>query len=69
MKLIKEVGHFKVWQVLLKSGWYQVREGRRVVSRHGNAFDAIRDAERRLEDHWDEIAKVLEEHRLNPRVA
>ena len=70
MKLLAEVGHFKVWQTVgLKSGWYQVREGRHVVSRHDNCFDATREAERRLQAHWDEIAKVLEEHRLNPRSA
>lgn len=47
----------------LKASWteYQVWNGRRIVARHDLLHHAIKDAEQRLDKHWDEIGRALKE--------
>jgi hypothetical protein len=70
MKLRDQYGQFKVWETSrvktgghtnLRTGWieYQVRDGRKVISRHERLLDAEREACRRHEANWDEIAAEL----------
>jgi hypothetical protein len=70
MKLLEQYGRFKVieqWHIApcrktgLKAEWheYQVREGRRVLSRHGVLINAMRDAEARNNALWNEIERQL----------
>jgi hypothetical protein len=74
MKIIYQIGHFKVVEqhrILaspkpgMRQSWteYQVRDGRRMLSRHDLERRAIDDAEKRANAHWRAIeaeAKRLE---------
>jgi hypothetical protein len=66
MKLLDQSGRFKVFEqhrlrankpLAIHADWieYQVREGRRIVSRHERLFDAINDAKARNQALWDAI--------------
>lgn len=70
MKTLDQHGHFKVVEVEriktgcakgLRVGWteYQVREGRRVLARYETLISAIRDAQKRNNDLWDDIGRQL----------
>jgi hypothetical protein len=61
-KLVQQVGHLRVYEARLAMGReFQVWGRGKLISRHTLLIGALKAAERRVEEHWDEIGRQLAE--------